>query len=135
MEQIMKNLQEEKVEIDEPAQSTEEVFEQKEDAPAQPAPGTAIKYLDYHSHCDVISAEKPKSISELLEDESRWLSNALENTNSKKNARGAEWAVMNRMENIDEAFEQIRPELALEVSNTRLPRLPLLTCPSVSFRA
>ena len=37
----MKNLQEEKVEIDEPVQSTEEVAEQKEDVPAQPAPGTA----------------------------------------------------------------------------------------------
>lgn len=61
--------------------------------------------------------EKPKSISELLEDESRWLSNALENTSVKKTGRGVEWAVMNRMENIDEAFEQIRPELALEVKH------------------
>jgi len=40
----------------------------------------------------------------------------LGSVDAKKTSRGVEWAVMNRMENIEEEYEQIRPELALEVS-------------------
>lgn len=45
MEQIMKSLQEDKVELDEPAQPDNEAAEQKEDTPAQPEKGTASTSL------------------------------------------------------------------------------------------